>query len=478
MAFIRAFGGGGIPSALKSAMNAVLNKKFGTSTTYAPEDWPEDVNLLGPLPEKTVSGSIAHIEDGADTVPIKTWDVTVDANLDGVSSVKVTQAGKNLLPFVNYDGGAYNPAVGTTLNLVESATQFTKNGNAYSIDTTTSWTTFTVLAELKNGVGYHIKYTFSASGANLGRSNIFLDADFKVLATYNETANPNTTNENLTIPTGAKYYCIVFTNRSTSVNTLTITEPQLEVGNSASAYADYTAPTVTTVSLGRTIYGGTADVVNGTGTDYGVKETVSSSYLSGLSSSYIGYSSSVSAMNNHPCVWVRNFGYPTANEFVVGGIKCACNHFPVTMNNSQIISTQYRIYFDVDGKNISSVQDFIDYVSALENNNDSLEVIYQKSSPDDFTFSPITPTPETALGVNNFWADEGDSEVTYRADISLALAANSSRGLMMASRPVTQLIGEESDLNQVNELVEDDEKDETEQEGDDDENIRQDAADR
>ena len=48
------------------------------------------------------------------------------------------------------------------------------------------------------------------------------------------------------------------------------------------------------------------------------------------------------------------------------------------------------------------------------------------------TFTPITPTPETALGVNNFWATEGDSDVTYRADISLALAQNNGgRGLMM-----------------------------------------------
>ena len=71
--------------------------------------------------------------------------------------------------------------------------------------------------------------------------------------------------------------------------------------------------------------------------------------------------------------------------------------------------------------------------------------------------------------------------MVYRRDIDLALqAVSSSRGLMMASRPVTQLVGEESDPDQVNELVEDDENeireqlnevvenDETEQEGEDD----------
>ena len=69
--------------------------------------------------------------------------------------------------------------------------------------------------------------------------------------------------------------------------------------------------------------------------------------------------------------------------------------------------------------------------------------------------------------MNNFWNDAGgDTTVVYRRDIDLALqAVSSSRGLMMASRPVTQLVGEELDPDQVNELVE---NDEIEQEGEDD----------
>lgn len=76
MAWYRA-GGGGIPSSLKTGMNSVLNKKFGTSTTYAPATWPDNVNLLGPLPEKTASGSVAAITDGADGVPVKSWVITI-----------------------------------------------------------------------------------------------------------------------------------------------------------------------------------------------------------------------------------------------------------------------------------------------------------------------------------------------------------------------------------------------------------------
>ena len=75
MAYFRA-GGGGIPASLKSGMNSVLNKKFGTSTTYPPSDWPADVNLLGPLPVKTASGAIASFSDGADDVPVKSCKVS------------------------------------------------------------------------------------------------------------------------------------------------------------------------------------------------------------------------------------------------------------------------------------------------------------------------------------------------------------------------------------------------------------------
>ena len=312
-------GGGGLPAGLQSDMDTVLNKKFSTSTTYPPNTWPDNVNLLGPLPEKTASGAIAHITDGADGVPLKNWLVTLPASLSGYSAVNGVRTGKNLLDMTIYDGGSYNPAVGTATTLSLSASQFTKTSNAYSIDTTTSWKTFSVRMPVKSGVTYYRKFTMSASGANLGSSEYYLDDDNKVVGSVsNNTDNPHTKTGTLSIPSGAVWFVITFTNRSTATNTLTITEPQIEVGT-ATAYEAYEAPTQYTASLGRTIYGGTADIVTGEGED--------------------------------------------------------------------------------------------------ENGNA-------------FTFTPIQA--DTELGVNNFWADEGDSDVTYRADISLALAQNNgNRGLMM-----------------------------------------------
>ena len=96
MAWYRA-GGGGIPSSLKTDMNDVLNKKFGTSQDYPPADWAPTVNLMGPLPEKTASGAIVTFSDGADAVPLKKCEITLPTSLDGYTEVDVVATGKNLV---------------------------------------------------------------------------------------------------------------------------------------------------------------------------------------------------------------------------------------------------------------------------------------------------------------------------------------------------------------------------------------------
>ena len=133
-------GGGGIPSALKNAMNAVFNKKFETSSVdYPPEDWPEDVNLMGPLPLGSASGAIAHITDGADTVPLKslvffgiepvqaagTPSPSNPLPISGHTSLTGVHCGKNLLnPSIAFDNSnyySYDSATGiTTVNASDS----------------------------------------------------------------------------------------------------------------------------------------------------------------------------------------------------------------------------------------------------------------------------------------------------------------------------------------------------------------------
>lgn len=301
-------GGAGIPATLKNAMNAVFNKKFGTSgQNYPPNQWPDEVNLMGPLPEGTASGLIANISDGADQVPIKLWNSNVDASVDGVSEVNAVRSGKNILNDED--------AVKTANNIRFYYT----NGKYYSAGTYT-------LSISENVSGIYVRNI--STGTN-------------ITVKYNTNFMTFTLTEQTLI--GFDFYKVGI-NQNDNV--------MLEVGSTATAFEPY-APTQYTVSLGRTIHGGSLELISGAGTDE-------------------------------------------------------------------------------NGVN--------------------------------FTFDPISPIPETK-NICNFWTDVGSSSIVYRRDIDLALqAVSSSRGLMMASRPVTQLIGEESDPDQVNELVE---NDETEQEGED-----------
>ena len=279
-------GGGGLPAGLQSDMDTVLNKKFSTSTTYPPTDWPDTVNLLGPLPEKTASGSIAHIEDGADGVPLKNWLVTLPASLDGYTSIAGTKSGKNVIQNLKYQATANRVNIGQS----DDGFSISLRAGTYTLSVTSSINIRAYYRGPLDGSNTLIWSTYSTSGS--GTFTLSEDKDVRMWVIGQDG----------------------------SVSTSDILTIQLEVGSTATAYEAYTAPTQYTALLGRTIYGGTADIITGEGED--------------------------------------------------------------------------------------------------ENGNA-------------FTFTPITA--ETALGVNNFWADEGDSDVTYRADISLALQAlgGGGRGLMM-----------------------------------------------
>lgn len=298
-----------MPAGLQSDMDTVLNKKFSTSTTYPPNTWPDNVNLLGPLPEKTASGAIANITDGADGVPLKNWLVTLPASLDGYSEVNGSQ---NLGNFIELYTRASHNGVDYSINADGSLHRSgTAQGNSFNNGNATAYNncpyklragTYTLFVK-GSGLDSNTYVSigmFSASGASLPSKGV--TGEGSITFTVNEDF-------------GAWYYCKL--NSGVSVNDDVYI--WINGGSASSDYVPYEAPTQYTAQLGRTIYGGTADIVTGEGED--------------------------------------------------------------------------------------------------ENGNA-------------FTFTPITA--DTALGVNNFWADEGDSDVTYRADISLALQAiNGGRGLMM-----------------------------------------------
>ena len=383
MAWYRA-GGGGIPSSLKTDMNAVLNKKFGTSTTYPPNGWPDDVNLLGPLPERTASGSIAHITDGADAVPLKNWAVTLPASLSGYSSIECTKAKKNIanLSFLNFSNSTYaNTRYYASEPLLQDLCA--------------------LFDELKTKSATYI-FSMAKTGTDVGLT--IGTTRFHTSNGWVLTLTPNTA---FTLPDTVDFSEVDYVTIYGSTSGATVSDVQIEVGSTATTYEAYAAPTTSTVSLGRTIYGGTVDVVTGEGTETHNRTPLDDktyNYASNIERFNVAISGAYSSG------YADNFVMPAGYTLSHVLIQNAANAPDMTMcmyNGSLYI------------KNLSCTTR-----EELQTALSGEYLTFPLATTEDFTFDPLNPTPETALGVNNFWADAGDSSVTYRADIDLLLGGN------------------------------------------------------
>lgn len=353
MAWYRCGSGSGVPSSLKTEMDAVLNKKWGTSTTYPPEDWPETVNLMGPLPERTVSGSIVAFADGADDVPLKSCEVTIAPTLDGVSSVDVVQTGKNLIKPDKYQASSNIITIGQ--NDGTSFDTFLKAGT-YTISYTTTGDSCYIYRREENDV----------SNTNMGK---------RLSVTF-------------TIESEGNFRFWLYGDGAVSAN---ISNVQLEIGSIATDYESFVTPTTPTASLGRTIYGGEVDVVNGTGTETNGLQTFDGTEVWTLSGTTFWYTSKPkeNVKASHICT--------TSNNVVIrystnGQIRCYIS------DNQGVVDTNTNM-------------------NTLLSNGVSFN--YQLNYNVDFTFTPVPIL--SRLGDNTMWGD-GDLSVTYRRDIALALA--------------------------------------------------------
>ena len=147
--------------------------------------------------------------------------------------------GKNLLNPIIYTGGSYNPNIGTQWTLSEAATQLTDNEDGtFSIDLG-SWSARLFLFPLQK-TKYYFYADFSAD--NMATTSGYLDADFKVLSVYNVTGAEFTRNLGITGTDEQRYFFLLFAPRSYA-QTITITHPQIEYGETATAYEPYSQTT-------------------------------------------------------------------------------------------------------------------------------------------------------------------------------------------------------------------------------------------
>lgn len=360
-------GGGGIPAALKSLMNSVFNKKFGTAEIYPPETWPDTVNLMGPLEEKTVSGSIVTFSDGSDDVPLKSCEVTIPANLDGVSSVDVVQCGANIWN-EQWETGSYNTDTGEP---GYSSTRIRSKDDIYVKGVTSI-------------------YIVSPENVRC----IFMDENKTVLgspsAVHNGVVTPTTGAVYMRWYTGAGYGGTY--NNDISFN-LDITD---------TVYHAYNG-TTHTASLGRTIHGGSADIVNGTGT--GTHKRVKFSDLEWTrdlrGDNPIFMSATIADMKIYsrgelPSIVANGFTIRTSHSRSVLASQMSDNEM-TALENYGIIVFRY-----------DSATSKEDMLEALGNE----YITYPLATAEDFTFTPVPIN--SRLADNTMWGD-GDLEVVYRS---------------------------------------------------------------
>ena len=166
----------------------------------------------------------------------------------------------------------------------------------------------------------------------------------------------------------------------------------LDIYHSGADTSDYDT---TSVALGQTVYGGSAEVVGGVGekthelvTFDGSESVVNVTYNSGSGLYY------TSVINNVP---TPNYSQLLSDKFKGQAGVAVGNCYTV---NGTIIAVLPDQTADTIEK---ATQWFID---------NPTQFVYPLATPTDFTFTgqPIN----SLLGVNNVWTDSGDTKVTYK----------------------------------------------------------------
>ena len=382
-----------------NAVGSMLNKKFSTDRGFKPVEWESAISKLTPLAEGTGSGSVASIENGADDVPTKSLVVTISPTLTGFSEVSATQSERNFYPiqigddrFVN-NGSATHSDDNGTLVIVSST------GSASGVYINTS----DILCEVRNV----LKWCYDR--------DISRTISFDVVASVDNVSLRVTSGSNTLFTVGTTPTRVSHVSTSNNFSLYTVNTPatlhirnfQIELGSIAHDYEPYVAPTTYTANLGRTIYGGTADIVNGGGQELVKKITVSS------------FSGSWGAVTNGYAYYISNAD-TTHSTSVVNPIMMQANQL-FTYGSVGRNSAPTWQYGGNDGG--TTVHTFIlpsEYDTLTKANNflaslqTPLEVTLTLATPTDFTFTG--QEVPTRLGYNAFWSDEGDTEVTYRKD--------------------------------------------------------------
>lgn len=361
------------------------------------------------LPTDTASGSIASFPDGADNVPVEALSVALEPvqDLHGQSAPYPAGGGKNKLPPI-----ASATKSGVTVEATEDGEIWihgTPTISSGHINFPNLATTPTSLDG--NTVAVSVNEKTVGVGFVLGSAN----------GSLNLTLSDTVTTKTGTYTAGNHLFEI---NVRYDVGTINKKyKVQLELGSTATAWSPYenicpitgheavniwreatydtTANPQITIPLGSTIYGGSLDVLTGV-------LTVDRAMVD-LGSLTWSYHSS-------------GFFYNNKLPIKSGTQNCICSTYQ--RGNSDGATRYFTI-----NQNIIRVYDstYSGDVNAFKTAVTGQQLVYELATPIEIQLTAHELT--TLLGTNNIWADTGDTDVTYRADIGLYIAKVISEAL-------------------------------------------------
>lgn len=407
-----------------------LNEKYTTIRGFKPSEMRGAISPMIPLEEKTASGSIAHYTDGAKNTPLtkcevtlapsvagrnpasvsgsivsfsdsaevglKACKVTIPASLSGVSSVNVERTGKNLMLLYTR---ASNNGISYSINSDGSLhREGTASGNSFNNGNATNYAncpykfkagtyTLTVSGNIDNNT-YVQMGIFTASGASFPAQGI-----------TGEGSKTFTVSEDF----GAWYYCKL--NNGATVNDNVYI--WLQAGDTSSAYEPYEAPKTYAADLGRTVYGGGVDIVNGSGT-----ENYKKIALGELT--WIKFGTN----GDFYCQQITDLWYPsTGGTYRYGiGVSDEFEFVQGTPTDGQINAyfntaySGYRIFINKADYAERNSTEFKEYLQSI---NAHLVYKVNDATAEAFTFSRVPIVPKA--GVNTMWSTD-DISVDYYKD--------------------------------------------------------------
>lgn len=367
----------------------------------------------------TASGSIASFDDGAEDIPVKSLVVDIEPvqsgsgdpspenvrPISGWTGVKVQRSGKNLVPRM-----VVGMISGATGELIAGATDYASSD----------------YIQVVPGESYTISQpSFSAPSGGGSHGVAFYNSSKEFLSYIGLISGGIILPQTFTPPSSAVYARFRIFYGSGAGLTTPPADVMCELGSTATAYEPYQGDTydISFPDEVGTVYGGTLDVTNGVLTvDRAMVDIGALTWYVGVfDESHYAFltinsglpalpkpSSSATDAGNLLCEKYKSVSWANIYNRMTG--VCVMSSVPTLQTLS--LRAYDAIYFSDELYPTDA-----DKVAAFKADNAGIKLVYEMYEPLTYQLDPIEVS--TLLGVNNIYADTGDTEVTYRADPTL-----------------------------------------------------------